>query len=656
METVKNREIEEKINEEENIVKNKEKNNKNINIENKKTDKFMKGLKEFIRNNILFLIGTFLLVYKGLLLNYSIELEIGKDVILYTIVVAFLLVCPMINNRNKFSYIYFNIMYCIVTLIIFADFIYYSYSTNFLSFYQLVNLQYSKEIASGFQSIINTRSIIVFWIDNILVIALSILAYKKFGSTYYKNRIIKTILIIVIIILNIILVTTKINEIYKDKGYNKSLIVQEASIYYYHFEDAKDYFSSLLKKEEIDESRLQEIYNKYIFEDSSVTEYTGIAKDNNVIILQLESLNEYVIGKKVNGKEITPNLNKFFSENIYCSDMYNQGLGTTADSEFEMENSMYPLENGYVFQKYYNNTWQDIYTTLREEGGYYTSFMHPNTSTFWNREEVYNVGYKIDEYHDISSFSNIESAGEFYSDEGFFKEAVNIMNDYDGKFCTTLVSVTTHIPFYLEGVSDLENKVTLTQEDVKDFEDETFRNYLISCNFVDYAFGEFLNELEETGLSENSILIVYGDHGSGLTCLNDIEELYKENEMIYTEFENSTKDVHIPFGIRIPGVDSNETIKRSVAKIDIKPTILDLLGMDDKFSIGKSIFTDKDYSFLKGLGFVTSKYYCINDIYYDRESLNEIDENEELKTILQQMEDEIYLSDMIIKNDLMSDK
>ena len=656
MEKVKNSEIEEKINEEKNIVKNKEKNNKNINIENKKTDKFIKGLKEFIRNNILFLIGTFLLVYKGLLLNYSIELEIGKDVILYTIIVAFLLVCPMINNRNKFSYIYFNIMYFIVTLIIFSDFIYYSYSTNFLSFYQLVNLQYSKEIASGFQSIINAKSIIVFWIDNVFVIALSILAYKKFGSKYYRNRIIKTILIIVIIVLNIVLVRTKINGIYKDKGYNKSLIVQDTSIYYYHFEDAKDYFSSLLKKEEIDESRLQEIYNKYISEDSSATEYTGIANNDNVIILQLESLNEYLIGKKVNGKEITPNLNKFFNENIYCSDMYNQGLGTTADSEFEMENSMYPLENGYVFQKYYNNTWQDIYTTLREEGGYYTSFMHPNTSTFWNREEVYNVGYKIDEYHDISSFSNIESAGEFYSDEGFFKEAVNIMNDYDGKFCTTLVSVTTHIPFYLEGVSDLENKVTLKQEDVKDFEDETFRNYLISCNFVDYAFGEFLNELEKTGLEENSILIVYGDHGSGLSCINDIEKLYKENGMIYTEFENSTKDVHVPFGIRIPGVDSNETIQRSVSKIDIKPTILDLLGIEDKFSIGKSIFTDKDYSFIKGLGFVTSKYYCINDIYYNRESLNEIGENEELKNILQQMEDEIYLSDMIIKNDLMSDK
>lgn len=67
----------------------------------------------------------------------------------------------------------------------------------------------------------------------------------------------------------------------------------------------------------------------------------------------------------------------------------------------------------------------------------------------------------------------------------------------------------------------------------------------------------------------------------------------------------------------------------------------------------KSIFSNKDYSFIKGLGFVTSTSYCINDIYYDRGTLEEISENEELKNIYQQMDDEIYLSDSIIKNDLL---
>ena len=564
--------------------------------------------------------------------------------------------CPIINTRSKSAHIYMNVVYALITTVIYANFLYYTYSTNLLSFYQIENVKYAKEIGSGLLCIINIKNILLFWTDNILVLILSILGYKKCTPISYNNKVLKIVTILIIILLNIIIVRAKINDIYSFRTYNKSLIVQDASIYYYHYEDAKEYFLHMFVKEEINEEKLKEAYEQNIIDKDKGTKYTGVAKDCNVIILQLESLNEYIIGKKVNGKEITPNLNKFFNENIYCTNMYNQGLGTTADSEFEMENSMYPLENGYVFQKYYNNTWLDIYSTLKNKKGYYTSFVHPNSSTFWNRGEVYNTGYHIDEYDDISRFHDIETAGKFYSDEGFLEEAVNIMNTYEGKFCTTLVSVTTHIPFYLTGISDIENKTTINEEDVKEYNDETYRNYLISCNFVDYAFGKYIEKLKETGLIDNSIIIVYGDHGAGLTATDNIKQLYKENKTQYTEFEDAIKDVHIPFGIKIPGVNEyNNTIYRAVSKIDIKPTILDLLGEEDNFSIGNSIFSDKDYSFVKGLGYITSKNYCINDKYYSRESLKEINATEELNKLSQKMENEIYLSDTIIKNDLIKD-
>lgn len=91
-----------------------------------------------------------------------------------------------------------------------------------------------------------------------------------------------------------------------------------------------------------------------------------------------------------------------------------------------------------------------------------------------------------------------------------------------------------------------------------------------------------------------------------------------------------------------------------MAKIDIKPTILDLLGEEDTISLGKSIFSKKDYSFIKGLGFVTSRYYWNHGKYYERNSEQEVNATEELQKLLQKMEDEIYLSDMLIKNNLMN--
>ena len=57
-------------------------------------------------------------------------------------------------------------------------------------------------------------------------------------------------------------------------------------------------------------------------------------KGKNIIILQLESIQEFVLHKTINGKEITPNLNKFLEENIEFSNMFIQSYSSTADSEF----------------------------------------------------------------------------------------------------------------------------------------------------------------------------------------------------------------------------------------------------------------------------------------------------------------------------------
>ena len=605
---------------------------------------------EFLKSNLIFIIGTILLIYKAILMESSLKLKITTNAVLFTIAISILIMSPTINKKNKFSYVYLNIIYALLTILLYANFLYYKYTTNFISFYQIDNLQYAEDIGSGLNLIINIKNILLFWIDNILLLILSLLAYKKTNNIIYKNKTLKKAVIIILLILNIFLIEKPIKAYYKEKIYNKSELVETTSIYSYHIEDAKEYIGSLFRKEDIDKERIEKAYNNNKEEKSKQTEYTGIAKDCNVIILQIESLNEYLIGKRVNGKEITPNLNKFFEENIYCTDMYNQGLGSTADSEFEMANSMYPIENGYVFQKYHNNSWLDIYSTLKNKG-YYTSFMHPNVSTYWNRDAVYNIGYKIDEYNDIKDFPNIERAGGFYSDEGFLDEAVNKINAYEGPFCTTLVTVTTHTPFNLHRVSNLTEKLTLKIEDVAKY-DDVFGRYLLCNNFVDYAFGKFINKLEENGIMENSILVVYGDHGAGLTCIEDVAKFYEENGEEYTDFEDKTKIVHIPFGIKIPNVNEGKTIENVTSKIDIKPTILDLLGVENDFSIGDSIFSNKDYTFIKDLGYITSKNYYFNGKYYNRKTEEEIEKVDELEKLLEKMEDEFYLSDMIIKNNL----
>lgn len=603
-----------------------------------------------VKSQYIYIIGVVLFTYKAIILNVLLGMNIGKEMYFITAAVPMLILLPCISKNKKFSIIYLNIMYSIATLFIFANYIYYQYSNNFLSLYQIENLEYGKEIGAGLDFLIKFKSIVFFWLDNFIIILISTILQKKVTRQEKKSKLLKIVFCIIVLLFNIIVISSKVDRTAKYYIYNKTLMVEHISIYYYHMEDAKEYIGESIFKEKVDYANLEEIYNTVKKDKQEWTEYTGVSSNNNVIILQLESLNEFIINKTINGEEITPNINKFFKENIYCSEMYNQGLGTTADSEHTTLNSMFPLENGRVFQKYYNNKWFDLFSQL-EDNGYYTSFMHPNVSDFWNRYHMYSLGYKVNEYNDISKFdSNGEMAGEFFSDEQFFSQSVEKTAEYKEPFCTMLVSVTTHIPYSLEGINNLEDKINL---DVSNIEDEETRNYLLSCNFVDYSFGRFLEELEKSGLDENTILIVYGDHGAGLQNEETLSLIFSENGAKYNENIEKLKDTHIPFGMRVPEISDKINIVTAKEKMDIKPTILDLLGIRDKFSLGESIFTSKDYAFIKGIGFVTKDEYYIDEKFINRNTNEEIEPDENLIYLTNKMNDEMILSDTIIKNNLI---
>ena len=612
----------------------------------------MKNFYSFFKNNIIYFVGVFLLVYKSLLLNILLDIPILFESILSSFLLVLFVMLPTFNKISKKSLIYLNIIYFIITLVIYTNFIYYGYSNNFLSFYQIDNLQYSKEIGISLVYLIKLNSIILFFLDNIILLILSIiiLKRKKISSVASTKTWCKYVFMFTLLTLNIILAETRLDKIYEEYIYNKTSMVEHLSIYYYHVEDFKDYFYHLFFKEKVDYNKLNDIYKENKNSKIVNSNLTGIAKGKNIIILQLESVGECIINMKLDGQEITPNLNKFFNNSIYFSNMYNQGIGTTADSEHTTATSMYPLENGRVYQKYYHNDWLDLYSILQNQG-YYTAAMHPNVNTFWNRILVYKNSYKVNEYDDIYNFnSNGEMAGEFFSDEQFLIQAVNKMNYFKEPFLCMMIAISTHIPYSLDGVSNLEDKLTL---DASSIESDEIRNYMLSCNFADYSFGKFMESLEKNNLLDNSILIVYGDHGAGLIDLNSLEELFNENKKEYNNNIENLLNVHIPFGIKIPGF-KNQIIDRSVAKIDIKPTLLNLLGIDDKFSLGMDIFTSKDYAFIKGIGYVTKDYYYINDDYYERSSNTVILPNNRLLKLKEIMDNELYLSDTIINNNLIS--
>ncbi|MFP3338857.1 LTA synthase family protein, partial [Micrococcus sp. SIMBA_131] len=115
----------------------------------------------------------------------------------------------------------------------------------------------------------------------------------------------------------------------------------------------------------------------------------GMGENKNLVIVQGESLNDFVIGLKVNGEEITPNLNELIQKSHYFTNIYTQiGKGNTSDAEFIVNNSLFPAEKESGYSAYENAAFQSLPILLNEEA-YRTSVAHGNDPDFWNRKAAY---------------------------------------------------------------------------------------------------------------------------------------------------------------------------------------------------------------------------------------------------------------------------
>jgi iduronate 2-sulfatase len=92
--------------------------------------------------------------------------------------------------------------------------------------------------------------------------------------------------------------------------------------------------------------------------------------------------------------------------------------------------------------------------------------------------------------------------------------------------------------------------------------------YKGEISFTDQQIGRVLDELDQLGLTKNTILVITADHGESLGTLG---RWFHGPRLNYT-------DIHVPLIIRFPGViPANQSIPATVESIDIMPTILDLL-------------------------------------------------------------------------------
>ena len=446
--------------------------------------------------------------------------------------------------------------------------------------------------------------------------------------------------------------------------YNKKNSVRYGTIYGYHFVDVRNAITH-------NNNTVYKTYDEMIdvYDDFKETQnelnpenstYQGMGVNKNVIILQLESVQNFAIGATINGKEITPNLNKFLNENINVTNMHATSYTTTADSEHSVITSTYPQENGEAFSKYYGNTYDDIFANFKN-ADYYTMYAHGNHGYFWNRQNVFSK-YQVD---DITFLDDFEDQSElirtYLSDELLYKQTIEHMKETVDSGKTVfydLVAASSHKPFELAGIIDKYSKVSI---DVGDLLGTELGNYLEAVNYADYAFGIFIDELKEKGLYDNTIIVVFGDHyGMQMYDENLIEFLgYSRNN--YNDARMQYEFSNVVCGIRIPGV-SNIVIDEPVSKMDVKPTLAQICNVEDTFSLGTSIFNRNSYVAINNGKVITKDYYYDGDSWYILETGEKLDINsipeEEKKRLDLYVEEaliEIEISNSVVVNNLLQD-
>ena len=144
--------------------------------------------------------------------------------------------------------------------------------------------------------------------------------------------------------------------------YNNNYVTKKLGVLYSHYDSFKKYVIENSEENESLSKQERDYLAKY-FEHKPKTgrDYRGIAKEKNLIIVQVEALQQFLINRKINGVDITPNLNRLIDESLYFDNIYYQVAGgNTSDAELLVNTSLYPAEEGAAFVRFAENKYYSL--------------------------------------------------------------------------------------------------------------------------------------------------------------------------------------------------------------------------------------------------------------------------------------------------------
>ena len=486
------------------------------------------------------------------------------------LLLAFFLVLPL---SKKAARIVLHALYIFICVVMALDAVYFSYAKKLTSAAQLGVAGQVANVSDTVQTLIRPwHYFLILDIPLWLIWALhrqtffNAISRSRFAEFFDKLRSVR-IKPLVGSLSGVAVCALLVFGVFLTPGFRPEYAENE--IYIYHGTD-------LVKTLFVDESSRPVDKSLYTDPDWSSSEYYGLAAGRNVIIIQVEALQNFVIGRSYEGQELTPNLNRMLEKDTLYFDHYYYQIGgaNTADAEFAVNNSLFGSEAEGAYVKYPNLRYYSLPMLLKDHGYTTAEVFHGYYGDFWNRETVY-PGQGFDDFHSLEDFEQIDPFPMGISDREMFRQTAEYLKTKAEPFYAFCITLSSHAPY---AIPEKDREITLRPED----EATLFGLYLQAANYEDRVIGEFMEELKAAGLYDNSIILIYGDHyaltNTDTAIQHSVGGLLGRDYTIFDVF-------NVPFLIHIPGSGRTETFSLASGHIDAEPTLLCLLGITNDKSV-----------------------------------------------------------------------
>lgn len=631
----------------------------------------MKRLSKLVNTRIGFFALLVFLFWIKTLIAYFTDFKLGaQGLVQYLIVLInplgttlLLFGLAFYFKRSRFFYPVLMGIDIANTLLLYLNVIYYREFTDFMTIATMTGYSKVNQGLSGSSLALTNFHDVFYWLDIVIILLLMLFRKIKFDPRAFSHRLAFAFTSVSLVVCGLNLMVAEMDRPQLlGRTFDRVYIVKYLGLDAFTGYDLvkSEHVSQMRKSATKSQLKTVEKFTKEHYAAPNKKLF-GIAKGRNVIVIHLESFQQFLIDKKINGQEVTPFLNSLYhGQDTYAfSNFFNQvGQGKTSDAENMLETSTYGLSQGSLFATLGNdNTFQAAPAILKQRAGYTSAVFHGNVASFWNRNNVYkNLGYQY--FFDASYFdtSGDKATGYGLKDKLLFADSIKYLQHLQQPFYVKYLTVTNHFPFDLDD-EDKDSNFTTTNTG-----SSTVDNYFVTAHYLDQSLQEFFSYLDKTGLAKKSIIMIYGDHyGISNSENKNLASVLGKNADDWTDFDNVQMQ-RVPLMFVIPGSGGHGGIYSTYGgEIDVLPTLLHLLGISTKryIQFGTDLFSSQHDQVvaLRNQDFVTPKYTSISGKIYLNSTgkLAKLtkQEKKQLRADQKKVSEELALSDSLNEKNLL---